>query len=446
MYKTITFLRRFSQYFFLALLFISPIIQFIRTFRQDPYPYLESPLATSNWVVQRLLIYDQKIMAFCGELFTQISGGSYSLRFYDFHFSEPFTSLIFTLKNMFHLDYWSYTMAFSLFAPILIAIIAARFYCGYICPMSIVVNLNLKLRKLLKIKSPLVKKLDDSPIYFGILVLVFFSNPLLLQFVLPSAMLQHAISDFILFGGFSFWLLAFIILLAYEIINPTSFCKNLCPTGHFLSFLGKFRRIFVTYKDKSPCDKGCDLCNENCWLGLKPKSIAKDPSCDLCMRCVSICPPKRLVGKILLLSLLIIPNNYTNIWDQERDFSEVEYEIALVENKISLGKTKDSDNLYFSLTGTYLSGRRPARASLLIHRSSKKGVYKKKIKIEIYHNKKLIKSEVIKTVNAPESVRVSSAYKVDFTLIPYVKYTVYVSFLEENKKVSFKMQYPTKRF
>ncbi|MCO4781138.1 MAG: 4Fe-4S binding protein [Candidatus Cloacimonetes bacterium] len=445
MFRLLLYLRRFSQLFFILLLVISPLIQIIRTFRQDPYPYLNSPLIQNNYIVQKLLVYDQYIMGVIGEFFTQVSGGPYSVRFYNIHFSEPFTSFVYTLQNLFNFNYWSYTMAFSLITPIILALIAGRIYCSYICPMSFIVNLNLRIRKYLKIEKLLVKKDKNRKAYFGVMLLILILNPLLIQYVLPPAMLQHAMSDYVLFGGFGLWLVIIVMVLGYEILNPTSFCKNWCPTGLFLSYLGEFRRVFITYKEKHLCEKGCDLCNENCWLGLSPKSVAKDPSCDLCMRCTSICPTNRLTAKILLLAIILVPQSYANIWDQERDFSEVEHEIVLIENQIPIKKSNLSDEFYYCLTGTYRSGKKKSLAWLIFHRSSELGLYTKAIKVEIYQGKKLIKSKEMKTVNTPESVRKSSAYRVEFELTPHTKYKVKLTFVEDKQNIEFSFQYPRSR-
>ena len=92
------------------------------------------------------------------------------------------------------------------------------------------------------------------------------------------------------------------------------YCTALCPTGAALSLLGRARPVHLTLDEPSACGRRCQLCDETCWLHLAPASGHPGPDCDLCMRCVAVCPQSNLrlkAGRITdnswpILSVLIV--------------------------------------------------------------------------------------------------------------------------------------------
>ncbi|MDH3604437.1 MAG: hypothetical protein OEU26_32935 [Candidatus Tectomicrobia bacterium] len=88
------------------------------------------------------------------------------------------------------------------------------------------------------------------------------------------------------------------LLAAGVIIEPTSYCAALCPTGAALSLLGRARPVQLTIAEPLACGRRCQLCDEACWLHLDPASGDPGPDCDLCMRCVSVCPRSNLRFKV----------------------------------------------------------------------------------------------------------------------------------------------------
>ncbi|RMH54870.1 MAG: 4Fe-4S binding protein, partial [Candidatus Hydrogenedentota bacterium] len=311
---------------FLLLLLSAPLYQIVRTFRQDPYPYPESPVIHFAFLRTFLQNYDHTIRNLLGTFFTNISGGPYSLKFFSIKIVEPFTAFLNAVRNSFSPDVWTATMFLSFSLPLLAVFLFGRFYCGYICPMSLFVSENLRLQQRFLGRIP---SSSASPEHLSSRFLLLFALPLFLlllfrpsflQFLLLPALLQNAWSDFVLFGGFSLWSLLLLLVFVFEILFPGTFCRRLCPTGLFLGQAGRYRLFRLGYQRGISCIGSCTVCNEVCWLGLEPKTRAEDPACDLCMRCAGQCPQGRL--KLFLpLSLILIllfpsPNASASEWDE----------------------------------------------------------------------------------------------------------------------------------
>jgi ferredoxin-type protein NapH len=286
--------------FFLIVLFAAPLTQIVRTYNQNPFPYKQSPLYQSESIRESIGENQADFNADYKPVYDNISGGPYSLKFYVFKIAEPFTAALYGVKNVFNGGFWSVTAVVALAIPLLFALLFGRMYCGYICPWSLIVNLNLKIQKKLfnRVPKSSASMLNENSkwrrYYEIILLLLIFTNPWVLQYLLPAALLQQGYSDWILFGSGAFWLIGLLGLLLFEIASPAYYCRNLCPSVLFLSWFGKVRYFSLGYAQHTKCDKGCDLCDEECWLGLNPKTKAQDAACDLCSRCVSVCPTKRL--------------------------------------------------------------------------------------------------------------------------------------------------------
>ena len=278
----------------LALLVSAPLFQLVRTLRQDPYPYFQSPLIQNVVIRESLLATDRFLKPVIKLYYDDLSGGPYAINIYSIRLTEPLTALLYAAHNSIQPAAWDWIYFFSAALPLLFALFLGRVYCGYICPMSLIVSLNLRLQKKHLRRSPgfnpgySASVRDSGPgrlklfLLLG-LFLILALNPLLLQYVLPPAQMQHGLSDFILFGGLSLWSTLFFLTLLLEVFKPAYFCRKLCPTGLFLTFAPKKRLFSLAHKKGVACEKGCLDCNEECWLGLNPKANPDDEACDLCI-------------------------------------------------------------------------------------------------------------------------------------------------------------------
>jgi polyferredoxin len=236
--KIVTF-RWLTKAFFIFILLVSPLFQVIRTFWQDPYPYIQSPLTQYPALQAYLVEHATGWREMFGVSLVNVSGGPYSLRIFGIHFVEPLTAFISSINHLVSFQALNLTALISFMLPLLVALVFGRIYCGYICPMSTLVALNLKMQKFLFGREPSYSgshSKGSSSVRLLILTVIsilLIFNPFVLQYILPASLMQHAVSDVVLYGGMSIWLIILSGLLVIELAAPAFFCRKLCPTGFF---------------------------------------------------------------------------------------------------------------------------------------------------------------------------------------------------------------------
>jgi polyferredoxin len=100
--------------------------------------------------------------------------------------------------------------------------------------------------------------------------------------------------------------LSLAILLAVFLLEGVQhrfFCRNICPLGALLGFVGKYNLLSVRTGDDD-C-KSCRLCATVCRMGAVDELRSIDMSrCNLCHECVSKCP-RRILGFSFLPGLRV---------------------------------------------------------------------------------------------------------------------------------------------
>lgn len=396
--------------------------------------------------------------------YDDISGGSYSIKIFSLKIAEPMTSFFLAIRNSLNFDFWNWTAIVSISLPLLIVLLFGRIYCSFICPWSMISNFSVKIHEKLFKKYP---KFSASitekylPIwkkyYIIILGTLIFFNPILIQYILPPAIIQNGWSDFILFGDIALWLLIFFALLVFEVIKPTFFCKMLCPTGIFLSFAGKFRFFRLGYVKKNKCEKDCILCNEKCWLGIDPKINAKDSACDLCARCIKVCPTNRLTIKksdaykiSVIIPFLIVLFTGCNPPDQIIQYGDPQIDITVYENRESqILNNGDTLNISYSISMSELTEYNDGLAHFQIHFNSEEELIEESVKITItrFDDNSILVEETIPEPNHPVSILIKSGFRQDFKFERSEKYSIKIASTSNSfKPVNIIFQHPQGRF
>ncbi|WP_428263148.1 4Fe-4S binding protein [Haliangium sp.] len=187
----------------------------------------------------------------------------------------------------------------ALAIPIVLALVAGRIFCGWLCPFGVLARfMDALLRRLpwyrrrLAIPRwrPLRYVLLGASIGAGML-----GVPLLAFLLLPHLLVQQSVYAMWLLGGGGAILGVLLGLMAAGLVfGPTVYCASLCPTGAALSLLGRKKLVRVTLAEPDACGRHCELCDNACWLQLHPASGDPGPDCDSCARCFRICPHHNL--------------------------------------------------------------------------------------------------------------------------------------------------------
>ncbi|MCG8556603.1 MAG: 4Fe-4S binding protein [Proteobacteria bacterium] len=183
--------------------------------------------------------------------------------------------------------------------PALVALVAGRWFCGWLCPFGALARGMSWLFDTIWPRRYRLALPRTRPVRYIVLaatiVASLLGTQLVLFTVLPHFLLQQSVYAAWLLGGGSSVLGVFVgLLVAVALMGPTSYCAAVCPTGATLALLGRKRRVHLTVSSPSRCGAHCRLCNEACWLQLDAASGDPGPDCDVCGRCVPVCPRTNL--------------------------------------------------------------------------------------------------------------------------------------------------------
>jgi polyferredoxin len=178
-----------------------------------------------------------------------------------------------------------------LLATLITALVAGRFFCGWICPFGTVQEwISRIFGRLTGKRLPLTMPASiDRPLRYvkfvvlaGIVGLTIWAGALVFAEVCPYRAL---------FSG-EFTTLGLVVLgsvAAGSLLFERFWCKYLCPLGAILAIFNKITPFQVT-TDTSACIT-CDKCARTC-----PMSITERPEridsmeCIRCLECVESCP------------------------------------------------------------------------------------------------------------------------------------------------------------
>ena len=283
--------RRLTQAIGIFALFVGPLLGGWLRLEQSEFAAWRDSGSDLPTVVSEHLP-SGKIAEFAGHVH-QFLGGGIAAEYVSIPFMDPVSG---TLALMHSHGSWRALIALAL--PVLLALVAGRLFCGWLCPFGALAR---GIDRLLD-RLPWRPRFQIPPsrplrwlILGGAIIASFMGIHWLLYVSLPYLLLQQAVYAMWLLGGGGAVLAVLLgLLVAGLILGPTSYCAALCPTGAVLSLLGRARPLRLTIAQPSACGARCNLCDEACWLHLDPASGDPGPDCDLCMRCVSACPRSNL--------------------------------------------------------------------------------------------------------------------------------------------------------
>lgn len=178
------------------------------------------------------------------------------------------------------------------------AFVGGRMFCSWVCPMNIVTDTALWLRKKLKMYREDIKVPVKRSMRYWILLLSLALSTIFgiaaFELVSPVAMLHRGI----VFGMGMGWAAILLVFFFDFAVLQNGWCGYVCPIGGFYSAINKLSLLKVAHKkDKcTGCNECFKVCPEKQVLNIINKhdgQITKG-ECTNCGRCIEVCEDKAL--------------------------------------------------------------------------------------------------------------------------------------------------------
>ncbi len=192
--------------------------------------------------------------------------------------------------------HWSFLV--TALIPIAFTIVFGRFFCGWICPATLLYELNTNVAVWLrKAGLPTGNFHFNRWLKYGVLalglVLSAISGSVLMVNIYPPAIVGRELYYAIALGGFGAGAVFFAVTLLFDIlIARRGFCRYLCPGGALYSLLGRYR-LFRIKRTVETCND-CAKCNAVCEFALDPMHDDFGQECNNCSACIAVCPTRAL--------------------------------------------------------------------------------------------------------------------------------------------------------
>jgi len=219
-----------------------------------------------------------------------IKGNTWSGTFWGFQISDPLAVVGQASASL--KFYWPFIL--TALVPFVLTAILGRFFCGWICPATLIYELNTNLGALLrKTGLHIGNKRYDRRLKYGVLLLgtiiAALTGSAVFAGIYPPAVLGREIYYAIALGGFGSGAVFFLLTLLFDLlVARRGFCRYLCPGGALYSLISRYRlvRIKRIVEDCNDCAK----CSSICEFGLDPLRDNFGQECNNCSACIAICP------------------------------------------------------------------------------------------------------------------------------------------------------------
>ncbi len=186
--------------------------------------------------------------------------------------------------------------------PIIITLIFGRIFCGWICPATLLYELNTNMAAWLhRAGLPTGNRHFDRRLKYLVLIfggiLSMVTGSVLFAAIYPPAIIGREIYYAIALGGFGAGAVFFVLTLLFDLmVARRGFCRYVCPGGALYSLLGRYRLFRIQRKADSCND--CAKCTAVCEFELDPMRDGFGQECNNCTACIAVCPTDALVFKI----------------------------------------------------------------------------------------------------------------------------------------------------
>ena len=187
-----------------------------------------------------------------------------------------------------------------------VGVLTGRAVCGWACPVGLLQRTTAVVPQKLKKKYPAILKIGQHKIepylryikYFVLISLVIII-PIFIGFmftdICPTGILVGSIPVMILNPGnfvpnafFYIALVIFVLFFVLIFLVERGWCRYFCPVGAILAPFNKISFLHVSV-NKKECIH-CNICSDDCPMGIDVPNMNRDPECILCGKCVDKCP------------------------------------------------------------------------------------------------------------------------------------------------------------
>ena len=183
--------------------------------------------------------------------------------------------------------------------PIIITLIFGRIFCGWICPATLLYELNTNMAAWLhRAGLPTGNRHFDRRLKYLVLIiggiLSMVTGSVLFAAIYPPAIIGREIYYAIALGGFGAGAVFFVLTLLFDLmVARRGFCRYICPGGALYSLLGRYR-LFRIQRKVDTCND-CAKCTAVCEFELDPMRDGFGQECNNCTACIAVCPTDALV-------------------------------------------------------------------------------------------------------------------------------------------------------
>lgn len=219
-----------------------------------------------------------------------VKGTTWSGTFWGLKLSDPLAALSQSAAGL--TLYWPFLL--TALIPVIFTMVFGRFFCGWICPATLLYELNSNFSGWLRwagLKTG--NRIFDKRIKYVVLgvglILSAATGSILVATIYPPAIIGREIYYSVALGGFGAGAVFFIATLLFDVlVARRGFCRYLCPGGALFSLLGRYRIVRIRRIVESCND--CAKCNVVCEFGLDPLHDGFGQECNNCTACIAVCP------------------------------------------------------------------------------------------------------------------------------------------------------------
>ena len=183
----------------------------------------------------------------------------------------------------------------ALIVGVTYALIGARVYCSWVCPINPVTDAAHWLHDRLGLPKGWQPKRQTRVIaMLGVFVVSFATGAIAWELVNPITMVHRAL----VYGGGFAWAFVIGVFLFDLLLSRRGWCGHLCPVGAFYGVLGSKSLLRVSAPKRAACDDCMDcfaVCPEMHVItpalrgGDDDTPLILSPDCTNCGRCIDVC-------------------------------------------------------------------------------------------------------------------------------------------------------------